>query len=318
MIFKKRSIPIRILQLEALLRRLPITHPQRKRIEEELQRRMIGYRGEQSIDYYLQPYLQENYSILHGLRLMDVHGQYFQIDTLLISPSFILLIEVKNLSGTLLFDQPNHQLIRILHDKEERFLDPVYQVNRQMRSLQALLDNQSIGSIPLLSIVVISNPSTILKSANPQKLIHAEILPTKLKSFEAVHKQTYLSGKEIKRISRWLNRKHEPFITNILPSFQIDPSEILPGVHCPKCHKLAMTRIRGPWKCSHCYFTDKDAHLLTLQDYVLLNDRYITNQQAREFLLITASVPVSKIFSSMILPYTGTFRNRKYILPFPD
>lgn len=79
---------------------------------------MAGYRGEQSLDYYLG--FLTNYFILHDLRLPD-RDHHFQLDTLLISPYFILILEVKNISGTLIFDDHFKQLIRVTPEKEEGF-----------------------------------------------------------------------------------------------------------------------------------------------------------------------------------------------------
>jgi cytochrome c-type biogenesis protein CcmH/NrfG len=53
MIKKERDISMKILTLQALLRRLPKDHPRRPQIEKELARRMSGLRGEQSINYEL-------------------------------------------------------------------------------------------------------------------------------------------------------------------------------------------------------------------------------------------------------------------------
>lgn len=52
MIVKERKIPMKILKLEALLRRLPSKHLKRFHIEEELAISKAGFRGEQTIDYY--------------------------------------------------------------------------------------------------------------------------------------------------------------------------------------------------------------------------------------------------------------------------
>ncbi|WP_090970907.1 MULTISPECIES: hypothetical protein [unclassified Bacillus (in: firmicutes)] len=53
MIVKNRTIPLRITMLQAILRWLPKNHPKRPSIEAELARREAGFRGEESIDDYL-------------------------------------------------------------------------------------------------------------------------------------------------------------------------------------------------------------------------------------------------------------------------
>jgi hypothetical protein len=70
LILKKREVPLQLLKLEALKRRLPYKHPKRSLVEENLARSKAGFKGEQSIEYPLS-FLSngENY-ILHDIRLL--------------------------------------------------------------------------------------------------------------------------------------------------------------------------------------------------------------------------------------------------------
>ena len=71
MIIKHRSIPRKILTLEALLRRSLSSEPKRKEFDEELSRTRAGIYGEKSLDYILS-YLSENeYLILQDIRLSN-------------------------------------------------------------------------------------------------------------------------------------------------------------------------------------------------------------------------------------------------------
>ena len=103
MIVQERPIPIRIQKNEVLLRRLPKNHITRAAIESELARRWSGHRGEQAVDFPLSKLPESDYLIFHGMRLTN--GQfYFQIDTLILTAYFALVLEVKNYVGTLYFD----------------------------------------------------------------------------------------------------------------------------------------------------------------------------------------------------------------------
>ncbi len=53
MIIKERHIPLAILKLEALLRRLPSNHSKIPQIKDELGKRMAGFKGEVSLDFPL-------------------------------------------------------------------------------------------------------------------------------------------------------------------------------------------------------------------------------------------------------------------------
>ena len=60
MIVKERKLPVYLLQLEALLRRLPAHHPKRNVVVESLAKFMAGYKGEQAIEYPLSFYPKQN------------------------------------------------------------------------------------------------------------------------------------------------------------------------------------------------------------------------------------------------------------------
>ncbi|MED1204551.1 nuclease-related domain-containing protein [Heyndrickxia acidicola] len=125
MVVKERKIPIKIQKIEALLRRIPITHPKRPLMEEELAKSYAGYRGEQSLDYHFKFLPEKNYLILHDLRLNNNEHSYFQVDSLLMSSKFLVIIEAKNISGSIIFDDHFNQLIRTINGKEEAFSDPI-------------------------------------------------------------------------------------------------------------------------------------------------------------------------------------------------
>ncbi|MEH7381016.1 hypothetical protein V7138_11095 [Bacillus sp. JJ1533] len=66
---KELEVPLRIRKLAGLIGRLSDSHPKYQEISDEYGRRIAGYRGEQSLQYYL-PYLKEkDYLIFHNLRL---------------------------------------------------------------------------------------------------------------------------------------------------------------------------------------------------------------------------------------------------------
>jgi hypothetical protein len=196
-IIKERKYPINILKLEALIRRLPYNYPKPQKIEEELAKSLAGYRGEQSVDYHLTFLPNKKYLILHALRLPGEGNRYFQLDTLILSSRFFLILEVKNFLGTLYFDQTFHQLIRTANGKEEAFQDPILQVRRQQQQLNLWLTKHKVPSIPIVPLIVISNPSTIIKAA-PQheeilqnNVIHAATLPLKFELLEFFTKRKY-------------------------------------------------------------------------------------------------------------------------------
>lgn len=322
MIVKKRSIPLVNLKLEALLRRILPSHPKVPILKENLLKRNAGYQGERSLDYPLSFLHEKEYLIFHDLRL-KVGSHYFQIDTLVICQKFILIIEVKNIMGTLYFDQQFHQLIRTINGEETVFPDPVIQLKRQMFQLKQWLDSKQIVTLPIIPLVVISNPKALIQtsSANGElnkMVINRYYLSTRLQQIEKEYDLDTLSLKEIKKLSRLLLKEHTPLVQQVLEQYEIKPSEILTGVICPSCGHLPMTRVNGSWLCQQCQQTNKTAHISALKDYFLLCSSQMTNKDAREFLNIESPFITSRLLRSMDFPSSGNTKNKVYMIEFEE
>ena len=95
MIVKERGFSLELMRMEALDRRLYSNHKMKAKVQLDLKRWRSGIRGEKEIEYPLRFLDEQRYLILHDLRLSDENG-YFQIDTLILSESYILILEVKN------------------------------------------------------------------------------------------------------------------------------------------------------------------------------------------------------------------------------
>ncbi|MFV8826553.1 nuclease-related domain-containing protein [Alkalihalobacterium sp. APHAB7] len=319
MIKKEHKIPKNIQKLEALLRRLAADHPKRPQIEKVLAKATAGFKGEKSIDYYLSFLPEDQFHFLHGLRLLSSGTRYFQMDTLILSPRFILILEVKNITGSLFFDKTHQQLIRKVKDREEAFPDPLLQVQRQKLQLENWLKKHKYpDSIPVRTLVVISNPSTIIKEAPNQEVLHAQGLPDKIHQIDQSFTTDVLTFKEMKKMETTLIKKHVPLEKDILSQFSIMREDIKKGVHCPECFHIPMIRKRGKWHCKKCLNENQEAHIATLKDYCLLIHKTLTNKEAREFLNIQSDSIAKHLIYSLKLKSTGKNKGRQYILEFPE
>ncbi|MCA1065348.1 nuclease-related domain-containing protein [Rossellomorea sp. AcN35-11] len=181
MIVKKRKPPHKLLQTEALLSRLqPPDHPKRALIEQDFKKRKAGYTGELSVDYHLSFLTDKKVMIFHNLRL-PMEPNHFQIDNLLVTPCYSLLIEVKNISGIVTIDPEFNQLSKEYNGIETGYPDPITQAARQKLLLQKWFLNHKLPCPPVEFLVVLSHPSTILRMAPGHKrlppydkMIHAQ------------------------------------------------------------------------------------------------------------------------------------------------
>lgn len=322
MIAKNLKKPIFLLQLEALLPRVSPMHPTHKDITATFKKRMAGYRGEQALEYPLSFLSGEKYTILYNLRLLDAK-YYFQLDILLLSLSYFLNIEVKNIKGTLYFDANSDQVIRTYNDKKEAISDPILQAERHKSQLKAWMLKLKLPHVPIEYIVVMSRIDTILK-ASPgneavfQKVIQSAKVPDKIREFENVHIVEKLTKKDITKISRRLIKYHTPYDADILKKFSVSKPYLLTGVGCPNCSFLPMKRMHGKWCCPSCSHASKDAHIAALKDYYLLLGSTISNQELREFLHLPSEKAAHTLLNSMDLNHSGNNKGRRYHLPHYD
>ncbi|WP_091587080.1 nuclease-related domain-containing protein [Alteribacillus bidgolensis] len=103
----------------------------------------------QSIDYYLSSLSKKTDLIFHDIRLPSKDKTFFQIDIFILTMNFCLILEVKNVAGTLYFNPFFHQLIRTVNDKEEGFPDPILQINRQKDHLNTWLQKNNLPNLPI-------------------------------------------------------------------------------------------------------------------------------------------------------------------------
>ncbi|WP_226681199.1 nuclease-related domain-containing protein [Sutcliffiella horikoshii] len=231
-------------KLDALLRRLPPQHEKYSQIESELGKRRSGDFGENSIDYYLSQLSGiQDYIVVKCARLL-LNNHHFQMDTLLLFPSFFILLETKHLTGTLLFDPDYQQFIQIKKEDINHEIsrqDPILQVKMQYNQFKRWLANRQ------------STRSTIYSP---------------------------------REISLLITNHHVPRDVNILKDYNIDPTEILTGVACPNCNKLAMEKHPREWSCPYCKHQSKNAHTQTLIDYYFLYGTPISIREVGKILHI--------------------------------
>ncbi len=317
MIIKERKKPVKIPMLEALIRRLPSSHPQIQSIEKELAKRKAGFRGEQALDYYLEYLPSEDYYLFHDVRLHDrIH--YFQIDTLLVTPYFLLIVGVKNIAGKISFNQNLPQMVRLLDGREDGFQDPFTQGEWHQNSLSRWLYINDFPFVPIDYLVVISNPTTIIETSEyiPKKLTHNSNLLFKIEELAKFFTERHLTENQVKRLCTALNEQHTPHKPDVMKQFGITEDELLSGVFCEKCKTLTMERTHGRWVCRNCGSISRTAHIQAFEDYKLLMNDTISNRELREFLKLSSSKIARDLLKSMLNESNGNTKGRRYHIPY--
>ncbi|MEC2073458.1 nuclease-related domain-containing protein [Alkalihalophilus marmarensis] len=318
MIRKQRETPIHLLQIEALHRRLAPHHSKKNAIEEELYKYQAGLKGEQSLDYFLDPFNSDQYSVLHDIRL-PLNGQHFQMDSIIIAPTFILILEVKNLSGTLHFDLEYNQLLRSIQGKEEVFPDPILQVARQEQFLTEWLKQQAFPDMPIYSLIIVANPNSKIEVSGGTreqrlKILHLAKVPYVLSELLQKGSPSKLSDKQCEDLIKQLMSQHTSYTPNILSYFKLHPYELLTGIHCANCNALPMRKVYGGWLCAYCNYHSRTPFVDALTDYRLLINESITNKELRRFLGVPTRNIANKILRQLTLKRNGITKGTSYSL----
>jgi hypothetical protein len=317
LILKDRGYPIVLLNLETLIRRISRTHPKLSTIQGDYNKRVAGYWGEKRLDEIIDGIPDLPFIILRDLCL-TIKGVHFQIDTLLLSPFFILIIESKNISGNLLFDTSYNQLIRTNQEnKEEAFEDPILQAQNQKRNLSNWFKEQKISQLPIETLVAMSNSSAVIRSTSGNEILSKYVVPVKkiphrLEQLLVSYKKKLTTERKIMNMAHLLIEHHQPVEINLLKKYGISTNEILSGVLCPKCSSIPMDYQKGKWICRSCCTESKDAHFQAVDDYLLLVKNTITNKEFRDFIRVPSMKLASKLLSTMNLPTGGAKKNRYY------
>lgn len=316
MILLKRTIPLTLQQIIVVRSRLNAYHHKQAILEKSEARRWAGYRGELVVDKYLERFATDKFNIFQDLTLAE-ENEIFQLDTFLFNESFGLILDIKNILGTVYFDKYSKQMIRTYKGEKEGFLNPILQAQIHKMQLQKWLKKHKLPPIPIESLVVFSNPATIIETTpgNEQiflNVIHANRLHERINELELKYNSPKINKSASKKFSQQLLSGNIPYLINILEKYAILHNEIKLGVRCPICNFVPMMRVSTKWHCPNCKTYSKNAHIPSIYDYLLLNQPTITNQQCREFLNISSPRTIRGFLSKF--PMTGSKKGSSYHL----
>jgi hypothetical protein len=316
---QRQNSPILITKLEALLRRLPDNHPKRSKVEDKLASFSSGLKGERSLKYFYRYLPKDDIVFVYNTRILHL-DYYFQLDTLIITSKFILLLEIKNYAGHLYFDDKYGQLVRTLNGKVDIFEDPILQVKRQSYHLSQIINKFKIPPIPIETLVVMTNPTAQIECSPSykealQKVIKSPLLQMKFENFCSKYKEAQFSQKQIKKTVRILNKLNDPYNPEVLMHYEINKNELITGVLCENCSlKVPLKRYKANWVCPHCKLIFKNAHIQALKDYALLISPANTNKECKKYLNLTSDYKTKYLLHSLNLKKTGFKKGTVYHL----
>lgn len=254
-----------------------------------------GFEGEKIFDKKLEE-LNNSFLILQDLQL-EVNRQTFQIDTLVLSESEIVVYEVKNYKGEYLYT--DKELIH--YPRQNVILNPLTQLNRTVTLLKILLQKLKVKS-EVSGKVVFVHPSFVLYNSPPSTEI---LLPQQIdKHIRRMNKQLLSIHPTSNKLADKLLEMHkvdERFIK--VPAYSFHEME--KQINCLECRsKLDKQSLRKS-VCSKCDFSARNEWLI--------------QNEVEVFVLL---FPEKKVTTKHIYDWSGRFfsaqsiykvLNRKYV-----
>ncbi|KGR80221.1 nuclease-related domain-containing protein [Ureibacillus manganicus] len=314
MIVLKRVKSNRLQVLEALLRRLPVEDCDYPKFQKSFFQLRKGYLGELRSDReWNEIRMPDDHYLLFNYETVNEVGNINQIDTLMLSRYFLFIMEVKNITGKIDFDDEKRQFTNFKGDNNiEVYTNPEDQIERHMRMIYKIMKMLNIH-LPILGAIVFSNTSTII--GEPPKRIpafHLSGLNSHVNSLFHKYSKQVITLNELNLLKDYLLEILER--DNWKPN--IDKSKLKKGAICENCNDHSpMKYYYGRFICQKCKSMSKDILLESLLDYRVLFNPWISNNEFKQFFSISSVKTSYKLLKSLNLDSKGNDRSRIYYIP---
>ncbi|WP_227394483.1 nuclease-related domain-containing protein [Jeotgalibacillus aurantiacus] len=314
MIMKPQALPCHIQTLQIIADRLPHYHQKFEDIQKHLRNLIAGYKGEAGLDYNLS-FIKSPHIILHNLRLKG-QNHHFQMDTIILFQNAIIILETKNISGSLQFKTDFQQVLRTLNGQTEAFKDFHLQIKRQSEQLTELMKRHKLGALPVIPFIVMANSRTIIHAETPhilRNVIPPEAIESEIyKALQTIQTKKFGQA-HMKKVADVLISLHEELEIDWFKKYSIGFSELQMGVQCPGCRKIGMVKSRRGWTCGDCHHFSSSVHHEALEQlFQLKGDNGIVNKDIRLFFRISDEQAARRMVEKMAVRKRGTTKGVKY------
>lgn len=283
MFIKERISPIELEVLPRLMHRLPHSHKSCPDVEKTHYMIKAGHGGEIEVDRLLKQMRWKECLFISDLQLSEA---YCQMDTIVLTPYFALILEVKNYSGTLIFDEESMHMRQITKQGQEiGYRSPVTQVWNAREELLVLFEEMGV-SLPVYAAIVLPYPTTLVENIPKTfPVIYGHSLNRFI--FTLPRNGQPLPNEELLRIGELLIKQHSPFSEKNYPqTFKYHSSELKKGILCRQCGAIGSRHSARTYHCSICQVKISDGPRHALDDWFALVSPTITNRQCQDFLLL--------------------------------
>ena len=314
MILLERTKPHQLRYMHALVRRIHPADEEFPDYHTRLSNLEAGFYGEQRIDREFADFtIPHRHYLLHNMELLNPQGFTHQIDTIVFTSHFLLILEIKNMTGQLSYKLGHYEFGRIRQDgMKENFTDLFEQAYRHQLLLERILRSWNID-MPVEYAVVITNQNAVLdESLRGLPIFHMSGLRRSINRLFVKYPEPRLTDAAFEQAGgRLMAALHRT-----MPKRRVTADRLKKGVLCPRCEfRNVMHYTARNWHCRSCNSRDKTALRQALDDYRLLISERITNKEFREYVGIESISVASKILSRLGFEKIGDKRGAFYIIP---
>lgn len=289
---------------------MPNEHPLYKEIESRINRIRAGYSGETYVDNFIKNIeFPCSFAVFKDINIQTSANTKAQFDTLIITPKFVCILEVKALKGRISFQKTPAQLIREVDGVKTSLKCPEEQLKRHERRLVKWLNSIQIN-LPIKSAIVFAFSSTIVDL--PPKYSNI-MMGCDVGSYieDLFELPPTLTEKDFKSLIDSLQQAKTNYSpTPLVSTFPIYDSKIVKGLLCPQCS----INIGTLYKCPTCKISRKVIIANALEDWFYLMKSTITTRECLDFLQLKDKTSASHILNRANLIPKNNGRYRFYKL----
>lgn len=286
---------------------MPSSHPQYITFQQELKNKEAGDFAEQYILKELQklPQLSDCHLFLDVILPTILP---MQMDRLIITASGIVILEMKNIRGTVHFKNNP----RRTNDKGEvqAFTHPEIQLEQYIQAMHHFPNDHNMA-VPIYGAIVFPfNNVAIHRENDGLPIVTGRELLIYL--YKIIEKNMGMAMNEITNIILSQLQHRNPF--PLCRYYQLEVNALQRAVYCENCGYFGMEKLKRTWFCRRCQHQCTYAYIQALKDYYMLVGHTITNRECRAFLMLECKHVTKRLLQKILRTRCNSGKLTKYDL----
>lgn len=309
-----RKEPIEIQSIRELIRRIPDELPKEiSYLSQQLASMEAGHNGECKIDRKLETIPLPNlHHIIPNFSTRSKLGSFYQMDTIILTNRYILLLEIKNIRGEIEFQTNPNQLKRTFEGKIDYLTCPLTQTERNFTALKRIV-HHAHPKIPVYTAIVFAHASSRITSFQKnfsilyrkQLDIHIEKLNT---LSEVLDKKDF---QHLVRIMKHADKNHLP--ESLTNRYNINTQILKKGIFCSACgSSTSFQHIH--YQCTTCGEIDDSALKRSVESLFVILGPQLKVKTLKYYLNLSAKDRIIRILRKMNVERTGTTNSSIYTM----